>query len=105
MANDLFDKPAAEATLYDEKTAIGETFKPPAPTVGRIVLYTPMPDDAPQPRAGKAFAAIVTDVFPGDICHLTVFVPGQDGRTVEVRSVQRGEQIGQSNRWFWPPRV
>jgi hypothetical protein len=66
-----------------------------APTLGRIVLYTPM-GDAPGRRA-----AIVTEVGADGLCSLAVFHPLDIAQYTGIAQSDGSEP----HTWSWPPRV
>lgn len=69
----------------------------PAPTVGRIVHYTP-------PEGGQPLAAIVTRVYRDvpTVIDVTVFPPG--GNVISVITIGPARAAGEPG-WSWPPRA
>jgi hypothetical protein len=83
--------------------------QPQAPTLGRIVLFTPQ-----NPNSGyngaKEYVAIVGQVWadPGverPYVNLLTFPPFKDDGPVWEGSVQEAIEPGEPRTWRWPPRA
>lgn len=82
--------------------------QPQSPTIGRIVLFTPMEGENTA-NGAEEYVAVIGQVFadpgnPGPYCNLLVFPPFAEPRW--EGSVQEGVDGGSTSRtWRWPPRV
>lgn len=74
----------------------------PQPSVGRIVLYTPMSGDPVNHYSVEPCAAVVTKVWGVDCLNLQV-LPDMAAPFC-VSSVMRGVP-GVFRSWHWPPRT
>jgi hypothetical protein len=83
-----------------------QTRKRPVPSVGRIVHF--FTDNAKEQRNGAGrgpYAALVTQVSPGDICNLKVFPPmgpEYDAGAIPPEATE-GAQSGRF--WAWPKTI
>jgi hypothetical protein len=72
----------------------------PVPSVGRIVRYQHLPEEAAGP---SVVAALITGVNGDGTLSLTAFPPG--GGVHALRSVWQDEDEHEPGTWHWPPRV
>jgi len=84
--------------------------QPQAPTIGRIVLFspTPQPSDAHKVNGAEEFVAIIGQVFadpgnPRPYCNLLVMPPfAQPEWQGSVQEAIEGQSPDRT--WRWPPR-
>jgi hypothetical protein len=90
--------------------------QPQAPTIGRIVLFSPskQPSDAHRVNGSEEFVAIIGQVFadpgnPRPYCNLLVMppfaAPYWEGSVQEVDPDADAETTAQQRTWRWPPRA
>jgi hypothetical protein len=85
------------------------------PTIGRVVIYQPTPDDQGQSSSTEGFPAVITRVWTDTCVNLQVL---RDFDTpIAITSVEKmpdpvvgdgseqAQQLPLPRSWRWPPRI